>query len=67
MDKNNKKYPPNDRTFLRPDSAELKSYSKNGTDSVKLPNPVIDDIVVNNISWSEFDYIHVPGEDDDDF
>lgn len=32
----------------------------------KLPNPLEDDIVCNNISYSEFDYIEGDMLDDDD-
>ena len=65
LSKGSKNYPPNDRTFLKPKSYELYSKSKDGDDSVKLPNPVTDDIVVNNIVTAEFDYTHVPGESED--
>ncbi len=65
MSKGSKNYPPNDRTFLKPTARELISKSKDGDGSVKLPNPVTDDIVVNNIVTAEFDYTHVPGESED--
>ncbi len=60
----NKKYPPNNRTFLKPNPSSLRSYSPNGESYSKLPNPVTDNIVVNNISNVEFDYIHLPEEND---
>lgn len=65
MSKGSKNYPPNDRTFLKPTAHELCSKPKDGDGSVKLPNPVTDDIVVNNIVTAEFDYTHVPGESED--
>ena len=65
LSKGSKNYPPNDRTFLKPTKHELCSKSKDGSDSVKLPSPVTDDIVVNNIANAEFDYAHVPGESED--
>lgn len=50
-----KPYLPKVRTCYSPNENEIKSYSKNG-DSTSLPNPAVDDIVVNNIAWQEFDY-----------
>lgn len=51
----NKIYLPNERDYYEPESHELRSYSPNG-DFTTLPNPTIDPIVSNNISWMEFDY-----------
>lgn len=53
----NKKSPylPKVRTCYHPTEGEIKSYSPEG-DSINLPNPATDPIVVNNIAWQEFDY-----------
>ena len=45
-----KKYPPRDRDFYSPEKHDLVSYSKTGKTYTKLPNPLEDDIVCNNIS-----------------
>lgn len=65
MSKRSKNYPPNDRTFLKPKEHELYSKGANGEINAKLPNPVTNDVVANNIATSEFDYTHVPGESED--
>ena len=61
-----KKYPPRDRDFYSPEKHDLVSYSKTGKTYTKLLNPLEDDIVCNNISYSEFDYIEGDMLDDDD-
>lgn len=57
-DKYNKQkpYAPNERDFLEASEKPVKSYSL--TDSVLLPNHVVDPIVANNISNAEFDYTY---------
>lgn len=50
-----KPYLPKVRTCYSPSETKIRSYSENG-DSTSLPNPAVDDIVVNNIAWQEFDY-----------
>lgn len=50
----NKKYPPNMRDSLQGKSEKLKEI--NNKSKINLPDPKDDDIVVNNISSSEFDY-----------
>lgn len=50
-----KPYPPNMRDDYAPDESDLMSYSPNG-DFTLLPDPTIDPIVCNNISYAEFDY-----------
>lgn len=61
-----KAYPPKDRAFYSPEKHDLVSYSKTGNTHTKLPNPVKDDIVCNNISYNEFDYIEEDLLDSDD-
>ncbi|MBU5454765.1 hypothetical protein [Caproiciproducens sp. MSJ-32] len=53
-------YPPKMRTGYRPKKSALRSYGKDKRNGSILPSPVTDDIVVNNISYSEFDYIYDP-------
>lgn len=50
-----KTYLPRERTNYEPPKHALESCSPEGITS-KLPSPVTDDIVVNNIATSEFDY-----------
>ncbi|AWZ47784.1 hypothetical protein [Hathewaya limosa] len=57
--KNNKtNYGPNERNFLEAGNHPVKSYSKNHKSYTPLPDNVEDDIVVNNIAYSEFDYTY---------
>ncbi|MBE6048495.1 MAG: hypothetical protein E7213_08885 [Clostridium sp.] len=53
----NKKSPylPKVRTSYHPNQHEIRSFAPDGS-STPLPNPAVDPIVVNNISWQEFDY-----------
>lgn len=60
-DKNKASYAPNERDYLEQKPKIIKSYSK--YDSTKLPDPVRDPIVSNNISYSEFDYTYNEGDD----
>ena len=53
--KSKNKYPPEDRDFLTPSASGLVSESSSGS-STDLPDPVEDEIVVNNIATSEFNY-----------
>jgi len=56
MNKNkNNLYPPHLRSFYKPEKHDLVSSSPKGV-KTKLPNPVEDDIVANNITNAEFDY-----------
>ncbi|MGG7162673.1 hypothetical protein ACQPVY_02980 [Clostridium ihumii] len=71
MTKNKKSsYPPNMRNYL--DAPLNTPESKSELDSVKLPDNVEDDIVVNNISNAEFDYTFncgadIPTTEDDEY
>ena len=56
MTKKNKPYLPNLRSWYEPPE---------GIDTI-LPNPAEDPIVVNNISYMEFDYTNSPMLDDPD-
>ncbi|MHC1684127.1 MAG: hypothetical protein AB6733_14425 [Clostridiaceae bacterium] len=49
-----KPYLPNERGYFNQEPSVIRSYSEN--DSIILPDPVSDPIVVNNIAWMEFDY-----------
>ena len=49
-------YTPNDRTSYEPKPSALISYGKYEPNFTMIPSPVEDDIAVNNISYSEFDY-----------
>ncbi|MDZ5254241.1 hypothetical protein [Clostridium sp. LIBA-8841] len=60
-----KLYTPKDRTFYSPEGHDLVSYSKTGKTYSKLPSPVKDDIVCNNIAYNEFDYTEDIFDDDD--
>lgn len=65
---NNKKYKPYTpdlRTGYEPPKHSLISKGKIKEPDTKLPNTVTDDIVVNNISYSEFDYTEQPELDID--
>ena len=65
--KNNKKpYLPDDRTGYAPEEHALISHGKIEGPSTPLPSTVEDDIVVNNISYMEFDYTEQPDLDLDD-
>ena len=59
MTKKNKPYLPNLRSWYEPSEESL------GIDTI-LPNPAEDPIVVNNISYMEFDYTNSPMLDDPD-
>ncbi|KOF57170.1 MULTISPECIES: hypothetical protein [Clostridium] len=54
-------YGPNERDYLEQNAKIIKSYSKH--DYTKLPDPVRDPIVSNNISNAEFDYTYNEGKD----
>ncbi|WP_234123432.1 hypothetical protein [Clostridium hydrogenum] len=54
-------YAPNKRDYFEQKPKVIKSYSK--YDCTKLPDPVRDPIVSNNISSMEFDYTY--NRDDD--
>jgi hypothetical protein len=58
--KSKKMYLPDMRTGYKPEKHSLMSFGKDKTTGSRLPSPVTDDIVVNNISYSEFDYIRDP-------
>ncbi|NLZ35797.1 hypothetical protein [Clostridium isatidis] len=63
MAKNSKSksiYAPKIRTGYSPKKNALRSFGKDKSTGTILPSPVTDDIVVNNISYSEFDYIYDP-------
>ena len=64
MNKKNKDYLPDVRSSYTPNPETLISKSIDGFDTI-LPNPVIDDIVVNNIATTEFDYTDALFDDDD--
>lgn len=52
--KKNKPYLPDVRTCYHPTDAEVSGYGQDETSHIA--NPAVDDIVVNNIAWQEFDY-----------
>ncbi|MBW6410248.1 hypothetical protein [Clostridium weizhouense] len=56
MNKENASYPPKIRTDYHPTSEKIESVSVDGSVSIDLPNPAVDNIVVNNIANAEFDY-----------
>lgn len=56
-------YLPKERDFFEQEPSDIRSHSQK--DSTKLPDPVENDIVANNISNVEFDYTY-GGLDDDD-
>ena len=60
-----KAYAPHMRSFYKPEEHDLISQSPNGV-STKLPSPVEDDIVCQNIAYQEFDYTENPLSDDED-
>ncbi|MDR5588487.1 MULTISPECIES: hypothetical protein [Clostridium] len=55
---NNEKSPylPKVRTDYYPTQSKIESVSEDGSVAISLPNPAVDDIVVNNIASMEFDY-----------
>jgi hypothetical protein len=56
MSDKEKPYLPDERDWYSPEGHDLISLSKSGNTYTKLPNPKTDPIVVNNISYMEFDY-----------
>ncbi|GAA0077175.1 hypothetical protein UT300005_15530 [Clostridium sp. CTA-5] len=56
MSNENAPYLPKVRTDYHPTSDQIESTSVDGSVSIDLPNPAIDNIVVNNIANAEFDY-----------
>ena len=52
----NNPYPPDDRNFIRPSKSDLISKAPGGS-YTPLPNYIEDDIVCQNISNPEFEYI----------
>ena len=62
MTKKNKPYL---RSWYEPSEESLISKSPEGIDTI-LPNPAEDPIVVNNISYMEFDYTNSPMLEDSD-
>ena len=64
MDKKSKDYLPDVRSNYSPNPEMLISKSIDGFDTI-IPNPVTDDVVVNNISTAEFDYTNALFDDDD--
>ena len=65
MTKKNKPYLPNLRSWYETSEESLISKSPEGIDTI-LPNPAEDPIVVNNISYMEFDYTNSSMLDDPD-
>ena len=65
MTKKNKPYLPSLRSWYEPSEQSLISKSPEGIDTI-LPNPAEDPIVVNNISYMEFDYTNSSMLDDPD-
>ncbi|MBC8062788.1 MAG: hypothetical protein H7Y18_19320 [Clostridiaceae bacterium] len=59
--KHNKVYPPHLRNFFEQDLTIIKGYSQK--DYTKLPDPVRDPMVSNNISSQEFNYTYNEEED----
>lgn len=49
-------YLPKERDFFEQEPKEIRAYSEK--DSIKLPDPVEDPIVANNIATWEFDYTY---------
>lgn len=62
MSNKNKPYLPHERSWYEPSEESLISRSPEGEDTI-LPSPVEDPIVVNNISYMEFDYTENPLSD----
>ncbi|WP_378954847.1 hypothetical protein [Pelosinus sp. sgz500959] len=60
MKKRRPVYAPNKRGYFEESPKKIKSYS--AKDYILLPDPVTDDIVVNNISNVEFDYTYDRGD-----
>ena len=56
-----KAYPPHLRNFFEQDPTIIKGYSQK--DYTKLPDPVRDPIVSNNIANQEFNYTYNNEED----
>ncbi len=61
--KDKKPYLPHERGYFEQKPKIIKSYSQ--SDYTKLPDPVRDPIVSNNISCVEFDYTSKDLEDND--
>lgn len=62
MSKKNKKvYPPHLRNYFEQNPTIIKGYSQK--DYTKLPDPVRDPIVSNNIANQEFNYTYNEEED----
>lgn len=53
--KNKHVYLPDARTSYYPKEEEIMSFAPDGSYTT-LPNPAVDNIVVNNIACQEFDY-----------
>lgn len=66
MSDKEKPYLPDERDWYSPEGHDLISLSKSGNTYTKLPNPKTDPIVVNNISYMEFDYTDQSLYEDDD-
>lgn len=49
-------YLPKERDYMEQEPSKIRSYSEDGKTYTKLPDPVEDPIVSNNISNMEFDY-----------
>ncbi|MBP2652402.1 MAG: hypothetical protein H6Q74_3227 [Firmicutes bacterium] len=62
-DKKKAPYLPKARDFFEQEPSDIRSHSEK--DSTKLPDPVEDAIVANNISNVEFDYTY-GGLDEDE-
>lgn len=61
---NKKDYLPKARTDYHPTNKECQDQTESGV-TQNIPNPAVDDIVVNNISNAEFDYTQDMIVDDD--
>ncbi|WP_138206783.1 hypothetical protein [Haloimpatiens lingqiaonensis] len=59
--KNKTPYGPNKRDYLEQEPKKVTSCSEK--DCIELPDNVTDSIIVNNISYPEFDYTYNDGED----
>lgn len=59
--KSKKIYAPHMRNYFEQKPHNIRSYSEK--DHTELPDPVVDPIVSNNISYSEFDYTYNGGDD----
>lgn len=62
MTRDKKKYLPKDRTYYSPKDSECDIELDSGK-KMKIPNPAVDDIVVNNIATTEFNYTEDMWED----